>query len=51
MTTGGCSFPYALPFTRTYTSAANTNDIGLGNGWSHNFSLFATHDSDPYAGL
>jgi RHS repeat-associated protein len=51
MTTGGGSFPYALPFTRTYTSAANTNDIGLGNGWSHNFSLSATRNSDPYAGL
>jgi hypothetical protein len=49
-TTGG-SFPYALPFARTYVSASNLVDNALGKGWSHNFNIAASRSSDPFAGL
>lgn len=51
ITTGGGAFPYALAFGRSYTSSSNTRDIGLGNGWSHNYSISITRSSDPFAGL
>ena len=49
--TGSASFPYALPFGRTYISSLNLSDIGMGNGWAHNYSLAASANSDPYAGM
>ena len=48
---GSGSFPYALPFARTYTSSSNLTDIGLGNGWTHSYSLSAAVNSDPYEGM
>jgi RHS repeat-associated protein len=48
---GGGSFPYALPFARTYTSSSNLTDVGLGNGWTHSYSLSAVVNSDPYEGM
>lgn len=51
LNTGGGSFPYALPFARTYTSSSNAVDVGLGNGWRSNYSIAASRSSDPYAGM
>jgi RHS repeat-associated protein len=51
LTTGGGSFPYALPFARTYTSSSNAIDIGLGNGWSSNYNIRASRSSNPFSGL
>jgi RHS repeat-associated protein len=51
LVTGGGAFPYALPFARTYTSSSNLTDIGLGNGWTHSYSLSAAVNSDPYEGM
>jgi RHS repeat-associated protein len=51
LVTGSGSFPYALPFGRTYTSAGNTVDQGLGNGWMHTYNYAASRSSDPFAGL
>ena len=51
LTTGGGVFPYALSFARTYSSALNTNDIGMGYGWAHSYDISATRISDPYVGL
>jgi RHS repeat-associated protein len=48
---GSGAFPYALPFGRNYQSSSNLSDIGLGNGWTHSYSLSARADSDPYEGL
>ncbi|MDR3468688.1 MAG: RHS repeat-associated core domain-containing protein [Xanthobacteraceae bacterium] len=48
---GSGSFPYALPFARTYTSSSNLTDAGLGYGWSHSYNLSATVNSDPYEGM
>jgi RHS repeat-associated protein len=51
LTTGGGSFPYALPFARTYVSASNLVDNALGKGWSHDFNIAASRSSDPFAGF
>ena len=51
LTIGSGQFPYALPFERTYQSSLNLDDVGLGNGWRHNYSLKAQANSDPYEGL
>src|SRR5262249_21410541 len=51
LTTGGGSFPYALPFARNYTSSNNTTDVGLGNGWAHSYNIAATRGSDPFVGM
>jgi RHS repeat-associated protein len=51
LTTGGGGFPYALSFSREYSSSSYTSDSGLGNGWSHNFTMGASLTSDPYIGL
>ncbi|MEW6437764.1 MAG: RHS repeat-associated core domain-containing protein [Pseudomonadota bacterium] len=48
---GGGTFPYALSFSRTYLSSSSLTDVGLGNGWTHDYSLSAKVDSDPYAGM
>ena len=48
---GSGAFPYALPFGRNYQSSSNLSDVGLGNGWTHSYSLSARADSDPYEGL
>jgi hypothetical protein len=45
LTTGGGSFPYALPFARTYVSASNLVDVALGKGWTHNFNVAASRSS------
>lgn len=49
--TGSGSFPYALPFSRSYSSAANFQDSGLGKGWTHSYSIAAQISSEPYQGL
>ncbi|MCC6321068.1 MAG: RHS repeat protein, partial [Phycisphaerales bacterium] len=51
LVTGGSAFPWALPFTRSYSSAANTTDTGLGKGWTSNYTITASRSSDPFAGL
>jgi len=49
--TGGGGFPHALPFVRSYSSAANVVDVGLGKGWTNNYTIAAARSSDPFAGL
>ncbi len=49
--TGGGVFPYALPFARNYSSAANLTDLGLGNGWANGYGIAAARSSDPYRGI
>jgi hypothetical protein len=49
--TGGGAFPYALSFGRTYTSSSNTTNVGLGNGWTHTYSINALRSSDPFVAL
>ena len=44
-------FPYSLPFSRTYLSSSALVDIGMGNGWAHNYDIAAQTESDPYAGM
>ena len=51
LVTGSGSTPYALSFGRTYSSASNTSDVGLGKGWSHTYDVTVSRSSDPYAGL
>jgi RHS repeat-associated protein len=55
--TGSGNFPYALPFLRTYLSSSGSfltttsADTGFGNGWSHNYSINASVQSDPYVAM
>lgn len=57
LTTGSGQFPYALDFSRTYLSSSGssltttTSDIGIGNGWAHNWSSNVQIQSDPYLGI
>ena len=51
LTMGSGSFPYALSFARTYQSSSNLVDVGMGNGWTHSYSLTAEANSAPYEGL
>lgn len=54
---GSGTFPYALPFSRTYLSSlgsgltSTTSDTGMGNGWTHNYSANIKIASDPYTGI
>ncbi|CAN5129292.1 hypothetical protein BH10PSE6_BH10PSE6_20880 [soil metagenome] len=48
---GSTSFPFGLTFTRSYNSN-NLYDKGpLGAGWSHNFAMNATQNSDGLKGM
>jgi len=57
LVTGSAKFPYALGFSRTYLSSSGTRltttaaDVGMGNGWSHNWSSRVAVQSDPYVGI
>jgi len=57
LVTGSGSFPYSLNFSRTYQSASGSyltgtnSDIGMGNGWAHNYDIGVQTESDPYIGL
>ncbi|MEA1677476.1 RHS repeat-associated core domain-containing protein [Nitrospirillum sp. BR 11163] len=57
LVTGGGNFPYALPFSRTYQSAAGSwlttpgADTGMGNAWRHSYAITAQVQSDPYIAL
>jgi hypothetical protein len=56
--TGAGGFPYALPFSRAYTSSlgsnrttTTSNAVGMGNGWKHGYSASVQPVSDPYTGI
>jgi RHS repeat-associated protein len=51
LTTGSAGFPVALPFARSYSSAASTTDIGLGNGWASNYNVSISRNTNGFAGL
>jgi len=51
LSVGSGNQPYGLAFDRNYSSASQTTDLGLGNGWSHGFSIAAFRTSDPFTGL
>ena len=51
LTVGAGSPPYALSFGRSYVSASNMQDTGLGNGWTHSYHWSAAVNSDPYQGM
>lgn len=51
LVTGGGSFPYALPFSRSYISASSLVDVGIGKGWVHSYSISPQLNSDPYQGM
>jgi RHS repeat-associated protein len=51
---GSGSYPYALPFVRSYDSAsgqAGANSSALGNGWMHNYDMTAFTDSDAFEAM
>ena len=48
---GSQPFPYGLDFTRNYNSANQYVDGPLGRGWTHNYAITATVNSDAYAAL
>ncbi|WP_354084496.1 RHS repeat-associated core domain-containing protein [Bradyrhizobium sp. S3.3.6] len=48
---GSDSFPYGLTFSRSYTSNSRYNAGPLGHGWTHNFAISATVNSDGLKGL
>lgn len=51
LSVGSGAQPYALSFDRNYSSASQSVDQGIGNGWSHGFSISALRTSDPFRGL
>ncbi len=51
LTMGSGALPLGLGFQRYYTSGARLQDGLLGLGWTHNFAISATLDSDGYQGL
>jgi len=48
LSVGAGDYPFTLPLTRYYDSTRSTEDVGLGNGWRHNFQMSASIDSDSY---
>lgn len=48
MSVGDGDYPFTLTLTRYYDSGRSAQDVGLGNGWRHNFQMSATIDSDSY---
>lgn len=52
LTIGAGTFPYGLTFERYYDSGAAEQAPGpLGYGWTHNFDITATIDSDGFSGM
>jgi RHS repeat-associated protein len=45
---GSGDYPFSLALTRYYDSGRAAEDVGMGNGWRHNFQMSATVDSDSY---
>ncbi|MGD0909720.1 MAG: DUF6531 domain-containing protein, partial [Candidatus Acidiferrales bacterium] len=48
---GGKAFPYGLTFRRIYDSNAQGSGGPLGYGWTHNFAITASVNSDGFAGM
>ena len=51
MSVGSAPFPFGFGFERRYNSGASLEDGAFGFGWSHNFDITATVDSDGFQGL
>lgn len=51
ITIGSGSFPYALGFTRNYSSGSRYKESPLGLGWGHNYQLSAHLDTDGLIGM
>ena len=52
LTLGGGSFPYGLSFQTSYDSGSYLrNGSGFGLGWTHNFAITVTPDSDGFEGM
>jgi len=51
LSVGSGTPPYALKFSRSYSSASQLVDQGLGNGWTNGYSISVFRTSDPFAGL
>jgi RHS repeat-associated protein len=50
-TVGSQEMPYGLAFQRYYDSGTRSQNDTMGFGWTHNFAIDATIDSDGFAGL
>ncbi|WP_375784009.1 RHS repeat-associated core domain-containing protein [Bradyrhizobium sp. Pha-3] len=48
---GSQAMPYGLAFQRYYDSGTRLQKGAMGNGWTHNFAITATVDSDGFAGM
>ncbi len=49
---GSTEFPYSLGFSRLYCSGRRyTDPVGLGRGWTHNFDLTVSENSDAFLAL
>jgi RHS repeat-associated protein len=51
LTTGAKGFPYGLSFERSYDSGAQGSAGPLGSGWTHNYAITATVNSDGFTGM
>jgi RHS repeat-associated protein len=51
LTAGSQEMPYGLAFQRYYDSGTRSRNDTMGFGWTHNFAIDATVDSDGFAGL
>jgi hypothetical protein len=51
LTVGTARFPFGLTFHRSYTSNNRSTSGPLGLGWSHNFAINTTLNSDGLKGL
>ncbi len=51
LTVGNQGIPYQLPFVRSYNSSLRLNFQEPGFGWSHNWLMRASENSDGYVAL
>ena len=51
LTVGPQGFPLGLTMTRSYDSGAQDTTGPLGAGWTHDYAITATADSDGFSGL
>jgi RHS repeat-associated protein len=51
LTVGSQGMPFGLAFQRYYDSGTRSRNGPVGLGWTHNFAITASTDSDAFAGM
>lgn len=51
LSVGSQAMPYGLAFQRYYDSGTRSRKGSMGQGWTHNFAITASTDSDAFSGM